>query len=211
MHELTGSVVAGWVHAGGGSRMGKVRRVAGISGGLPPDGMQEVSGSSPLSSTQVRRRIRTQNRCAFPSERHSEGQDPPEAGRLTSDEAEIVSPPRSTALSQRSRGHQLWRGGFLEDRTRCGLRNPHLVPGAAGGVVVASDQGKPPSASWSCAQVPNVKALARTPDAEKRCPSDQITVSPHCQPGHIPGPGRPGQQPWDCSPCRSQGCHPRLA
>jgi hypothetical protein len=28
---------------------------------LPPDGMQEVSGSSPLSSTQVRRRIRTQN------------------------------------------------------------------------------------------------------------------------------------------------------
>src|SRR6202034_3950898 len=26
---------------------------------LPPDGMQEVSGSSPLSSTQVRRRIRT--------------------------------------------------------------------------------------------------------------------------------------------------------
>jgi hypothetical protein len=112
MHELTGSVVAGWVHAGGGSRMGKVRRVAGISGGLPPDGMQEVSGSSPLSSTQVRRRIRTQNRCAFPSERHSEGQDPPEAGRLTSDDAELVSPPRPTALSRRSRGHWLRQGGL---------------------------------------------------------------------------------------------------
>ena len=34
-------------------------------------------------------------------------------------------------------------------------------------------------------------------------PSDQITFSPHCQSGHIPGPGRAEQQPWDGSPRRS--------
>ena len=30
------------------------------------------------------------------------------------------------------------RAGFREDRTRCGLRNPHYLPGAAGGVVVVA-------------------------------------------------------------------------
>jgi hypothetical protein len=41
----------------------------------------------------------------FASEGHSEGQDPPEAGRLTSDSAEIVSPSGPTVLSQSTRGH----------------------------------------------------------------------------------------------------------
>ena len=48
----------------------------------------------------------------FPLEGHSEGQDPSEAGRLTSDDAELVPPRRPTALSRRSRGHQLRQGGF---------------------------------------------------------------------------------------------------
>ena len=32
--------------------------------------------------------------------------------------------------------------GFREDRTRCGLRNSHQLPGPAGGVVVGSPQGR---------------------------------------------------------------------
>src|ERR1035438_1152404 len=47
----------------------------------------------------------------FALEGHSEGQDPPEAGRLTSDDAEIVSPPGPTELSGCPRGLQLRQGG----------------------------------------------------------------------------------------------------
>jgi hypothetical protein len=78
--------------------------------------------------------IRMQNRCAFPSE----GQDPSEAGRLTSDDAEIVSPPRPTALSRRSRGHQLRQGGLPGGPNSLRGAEPSQLPGAAGGVVVVA-------------------------------------------------------------------------
>src|ERR1035438_2067849 len=94
-------------------------------------GMQEVSGSSPLSSTQVRRIFSNAEPMSVPPWGHSEGQDPSEAGRLTSDDAEIVSPSGPTALSRRSGGHQLRQGGASE-RTElaagCGTLISCVVP-----------------------------------------------------------------------------------
>jgi hypothetical protein len=55
--------------------------------------MQEVSGSSPLSSTQVRYIIRIQTGESAPREGHSEGQDPPDDGRLVSSNANVVISP----------------------------------------------------------------------------------------------------------------------
>jgi hypothetical protein len=56
-------------------------------------GMQEVSGSSPLSSTQVKHIIRIKTGERAPGEGHSEGQDPQDDGRLASGNASIVISP----------------------------------------------------------------------------------------------------------------------
>jgi hypothetical protein len=55
-------------------------------------GMQEVSGSSPLSSTQVKHIIRIKP-VSVPREGHSEGQHPQDDGRLASGNASIVISP----------------------------------------------------------------------------------------------------------------------
>jgi hypothetical protein len=55
--------------------------------------MQEVSGSSPLSSTQVKHIIRAKTGERAAREGHSEGQDPPDDGRLASGNAGIVISP----------------------------------------------------------------------------------------------------------------------
>jgi hypothetical protein len=76
-----------------------------------------------------RGKIRTQNRWALLSEGHSEGQDPPEAGRLTSDDAELVPPPQTnSAFATFKRSLAAAKAGFRDPGELhtgcCGARLP---------------------------------------------------------------------------------------
>jgi hypothetical protein len=58
-----------------------------------------------------------------PSEGHSEGQDPSETGRLTSDDAELCRHLDQKRFPDVQEVTSCCKVGFRKDRTRCGLRN----------------------------------------------------------------------------------------